>query len=258
MYGKLFESMYDGSLANDWKALVVFQQLIILCDAEGIVDMTVAAITRRTGIPADVVEHGIAVLESPDPESRSSDQDGRRISRLDAGRSWGWVIVNHKSYRDLASRDEKRRRDRERIAESRAVARRSDESRAVADVAHTDTNSKANTTKQATTSGAPSSDAAFDSFWEVVHCKVGKRAANKAFARACKDVAVSHGIDRRAAADLIVDAMRAFKKTPAASPTDRSPIHPTTWLNQGRYFDEVTPATSGNGSTVSKWLGGDQ
>ena len=46
MYGKLFASMFDGSLraTAPWQALVTFQQLIILCDREGVVDMTTTAI----------------------------------------------------------------------------------------------------------------------------------------------------------------------------------------------------------------------
>jgi hypothetical protein len=50
MYGKLFSQMYDGTLATKgpWQALVTFQQLIILADKHGIVDMTPEAIGRRT------------------------------------------------------------------------------------------------------------------------------------------------------------------------------------------------------------------
>ena len=55
MYGKLFESMFDGTLANNWEALVVFQQMVILCDADGRVDMTPMALHRRTGIPLEII-----------------------------------------------------------------------------------------------------------------------------------------------------------------------------------------------------------
>ena len=42
MYGKIFHSIYDGTLAEDWRAPITFQQLIVLCDADGIVDIIVA------------------------------------------------------------------------------------------------------------------------------------------------------------------------------------------------------------------------
>ena len=55
MYGKIFESMYDGTLGEHWKALVTFQQLIVICDSNGDVDMTINAIHRRTSIPKEIL-----------------------------------------------------------------------------------------------------------------------------------------------------------------------------------------------------------
>lgn len=121
MYGKIFESMYDGTLADEWQALITFQQMIVLGGADGVVDMTPKALSRRTGIPIEHVEAGIAVLEAPDENSRSPDRQGARIERLDAHRPWGWSIVNHRKYRDMATRAEKREADRKRIAEKRAA-----------------------------------------------------------------------------------------------------------------------------------------
>ena len=83
MYGKIFESIYDGTLVEDWRALVTFQQMIILADSDGVVDMTPRSISRRTGIPIEHIEAGIKVLESEDQYSRSQDENGRRIIRLD-------------------------------------------------------------------------------------------------------------------------------------------------------------------------------
>jgi len=114
MFGKIFSSMYDGTLADSWQALVTFQQMIVLCNADGVVDMTPAAISRKTGIPIEVITEGISVLECPDVSSRTPDEDGRRIMRLDNHRDWGWFIVNHTKYRDMANTSEKRARDAER------------------------------------------------------------------------------------------------------------------------------------------------
>ena len=36
MYGKLWMSMYDGSLRASWEALVTFQQMIVCCESERI------------------------------------------------------------------------------------------------------------------------------------------------------------------------------------------------------------------------------
>ena len=61
MYGKIFESIYDGTLGDDWRALITFQQMIVLCDSDGVVDMTPAAISRRTNIPVEHIEAGIKI-----------------------------------------------------------------------------------------------------------------------------------------------------------------------------------------------------
>lgn len=79
---------------------------------------------------------------------------------------------------------------------------------------------------------------AFEQFWESVHIKTGKRDAEKSHARAVKAVAVERKIPPQEAAAYILDRMQAFAKSPRAHPKDISPIHPSTWLNQGRYDDD--------------------
>lgn len=115
MYGKLFESMFDGTLTSrgPWQALVTFQQMIILADPKGYVDMTPETIARRTTIPIEIIVKGIAALEKPDPDSRTPDEDGRRIVRLSDTRAWGWRIVNHGRYRQIRSQEERRKYMRE-------------------------------------------------------------------------------------------------------------------------------------------------
>ncbi len=114
MYGKIFDTIYDGTLAEDWRALITFQQFIVLCDADGIVDMTPQSITRRTGIPIEHIKAGIEILEKTDKYSRTPDQGGKRIERLDAHRPWGWSIVNHEKYKHLQDSDTVRAQNRER------------------------------------------------------------------------------------------------------------------------------------------------
>lgn len=122
MYGKLFASMYDGSLAmvGPWEALVTFQQFIILADYEGFVDMTAEAISRRTIIPLEIIKKGIAELEKPDPQSRDSSHEGRRIERISHERDWGWKILNYIKYRKIRTAEERRAYMREYMADKRA------------------------------------------------------------------------------------------------------------------------------------------
>lgn len=102
--------MYDGTLGTKgpWQALVTFQQLVILADEQGVVDMTPEAVARRTTIPVEIIKAGIIALEQPDPDSRTPDLDGRRIVRLSDDREWGWRIVNYLHYRAIRTAEERR------------------------------------------------------------------------------------------------------------------------------------------------------
>lgn len=110
MYAKVFTQIYDGTLCTKgpWEALVTFQQLLVLADLEGNVDMTAPAISRRTTIPLNIITKGINALLQPDPESRTPDEEGRRILPLSEDRNWGWRIVNYNRYRELKKEEDRR------------------------------------------------------------------------------------------------------------------------------------------------------
>lgn len=114
--------MYDGSLAmvGPWEALVTFQQMIILADYEGFVDMTAEAISRRTIIPLDIIKKGIAELEAPDAQSRDTNNEGRRIERISDDREWGWKILNYVKYRQIRNAEERRAYMRDYMKAKRA------------------------------------------------------------------------------------------------------------------------------------------
>lgn len=101
MYGKIFRQIYNSSIANNWKTRVVFMDLIVMADSDGVVDMTPESIAATTRYPIEMVKDAIKELEAPDPESRTCLQEGKRIIRLDNKRSWGWQIVNYNVYRSL-------------------------------------------------------------------------------------------------------------------------------------------------------------
>ena len=122
MYGKVFASMYDGTLAGNWQAIVTLQQMIVLCDIDGVIDMTPQALSARTSIPLDIIQTGIEHLEKPDPYSRTQESDGRRIERLDEHRAWGWRLVNYTKYRHLKDAEMVRAQNRERQQRHRSTS----------------------------------------------------------------------------------------------------------------------------------------
>ena len=151
MYGKVFAQIYDGTLAGHWQAIVTMQQLIVLSNEDGVVDMTSEAISIRTSIPLHIVKAGLEHLAKPDPHSRTFGEDGKRIVLIDEHRPWGWRLVNHAKYRALRNMEQKREDDRKRIAEKRrknngvAIG-----SQNVANVAHADTDTNTGKASDAT------------------------------------------------------------------------------------------------------------
>lgn len=119
MYAKVFSQIYDSSIAENYLTRLVFTDLLTLADINGVVDMTREAIARRTNVPLDMVCAAIAELEAPDPKSRTPDEDGRRIARLDQHRDWGWLIVNYQRFREIASEEQRRAKTLERVRKHR-------------------------------------------------------------------------------------------------------------------------------------------
>ncbi len=169
MYGKIFESIYDGSLYGHFEAIVTFQALIVLADEHGLIDISPQALAGRTSYPLDIIKTGLKVLQQSDPHSRSQDEDGKRIVPLDNGREFGWRIVNYDYYRNLARRADKKhaateRQRRKRKKDSQDV----DSKECHAPVTHlsrqpvyTDTNTDTNTDKSTTALEVPAEFAEF-------------------------------------------------------------------------------------------------
>lgn len=144
MYAKVFASMWDGTLYGQWEAWSVFVFLLAHADRDGSVDIHPNAIAARSGLPLEVVTKGLAVLEAPDPGSRSPELDGRRLELIDQHRTWGWQIVNYPKYRGMRDLEERRKQTREAVARHRQHVSRGKPAKAgVSPVkpqkAHTDT-----------------------------------------------------------------------------------------------------------------------
>lgn len=119
MYCKLFTSLYQGTLRGRSDEILVFTNLLAHCDREGYVDKHWRAIAEEVGLPEDRVKAALIILESVDAESRSSEQDGRRIVRVDDHRAWGWHVTNYAKYRAIRSEEDRRETNRQAQARYR-------------------------------------------------------------------------------------------------------------------------------------------
>jgi hypothetical protein len=121
MFAKIFDQIFDSSIAEDHMVRHVFMDLLVLADRDGVVDKTLEAISRRTNVPLSVVAHAMKQLADPDRRSRSHLEDGARITLLDSRRDWGWQIVNYEHYRNLHDEESRKAyfRDKKREYRSR-------------------------------------------------------------------------------------------------------------------------------------------
>jgi len=101
--------------------IVVFLNILCHADRDGIADIHWRVIAEETGLSIKKTRAAIKILESPDPESRSPEQEGRRLLRVDDHREWGWQIINYIKYREMRSEEDRRLYMREYMAKKRAV-----------------------------------------------------------------------------------------------------------------------------------------
>ncbi len=241
MYGKIFDSMYDGTLYGHWQAIVTFQQMIVLADADGIVDMTPQAMAARTSIPLEIIQAGLPLLEAPDPYSRTPGEDGKRIELIDAHRPWGWHIVNHEKYKNLRDADEIRSQNRERQQRFRDKKRGEAENNAAsqsvtprnAKSRHTDTDT--DTSKTLAPSGA-SLGLRFTKFWEAYPKKRSKGRAEKKFK--------AINPDEQLLSRMISAIERAKTSADWAKEDGQFIPHPATWLGDKGWENEDASAPS--------------
>jgi hypothetical protein len=114
VYGKIFDSLWKGSMRGKRDLQLVFIHMICNCDQDGNCDYLPQVIADDTGMSLPDVLNAIADLQSPDPISRTPDEQGRRIVPLSQDRPWGWRIVNHMIYRERLSDAWKKEQNAER------------------------------------------------------------------------------------------------------------------------------------------------
>ena len=99
-YTKLFQSIITSTIwSEDDKTRIVWITLMALADKNGEVQGSVPGIARLAGVSVDDCRAAIGKFLAPDPDSRTKDDEGRRIEVIDGG----WTLINHRKYRQMAS-----------------------------------------------------------------------------------------------------------------------------------------------------------
>jgi hypothetical protein len=128
-FTKLASSITDSSVwAEDHATRIVWITLLAMVDQHGYVGASVLGLANRARVTLAECEAALAKFRSPDPYSRTTEYEGRRI--VDAER--GWLLLNYRAFRERRSAEDKREADRLRMAEKRAGLRCRVESQPVA------------------------------------------------------------------------------------------------------------------------------
>jgi hypothetical protein len=240
--------------------------MLAMADRRGHVEASIPGLADASRVTLPECEEALAHLSAPDAYSRSTAHDGRRIAAIDGG----WTILNYSEYRERVGVDQKRentaertRRWRERkkqmrdavcdvvypnvtyIAEAEADAERQEEcmfenalispdpdlTPSIATTSVIIETNKKRKDKKRPASGDYTPE--FETFWRLYPRRRAKGAAAKAWAAARKnghwpgDVAVLAAVERQ------TETEEWQKNNGQFIP------HPSTWLNQGRWDDEV-------------------
>ncbi len=119
-YTKLFSTIVSSSVWAEPDAVrLVWVTMLALADRDGIVESSVPGLSHLARVDMAKTEDALRRLEAPDPYSRTTSSEGRRIERVPGG----WRLINYVEYRErmnLESRKEykalKQREYRERDA----------------------------------------------------------------------------------------------------------------------------------------------
>jgi hypothetical protein len=140
-FTKLFSSIITSTVwMEDDQTRLVWITMLALADKNGEVQGSVPGLARIAAVPVDACRVALTLFLSPDPDSRTKDDEGRRIEEIDGG----WLLLNHAKYRKMASKEEQIEKATARTRRYRAKRDRNALSTPVHDIP-TDAEAEANT-----------------------------------------------------------------------------------------------------------------
>lgn len=106
MYGKFFESAFTGSMVGSGAPVfAVWGYVIAHARPPGMVEINPLVLATMIGCKEEEIERAIDYLTSPDPNSRSDAEDGRRMIKMGA---FLYSVPNWQHYQALRNDQERR------------------------------------------------------------------------------------------------------------------------------------------------------
>ncbi len=83
---------------------IVWITLLVMADQDGLVSTSIPGLAHTARVDLGVAARAIEVFTSPDPYSRTEENEGRRLERVDGG----FQLLNHAKYRELQGIEHRR------------------------------------------------------------------------------------------------------------------------------------------------------
>ena len=119
-YTKLFSTIVASTIWREPDHVrIVWITMLAMSNADGVVEASVPGLADLARVTVEQCEDALFRLRTPDPYSRTKDNEGRRIADVDGG----FLILNRAKYRDKCSTDDRREYQRAYRAEYRKAGR---------------------------------------------------------------------------------------------------------------------------------------
>jgi len=117
MYGKIFASMYEGSMVGAGPLVfAVWGYCIAKADLDGTVLLNPALLAPVIGTSTESIRQAVDFLQQPDEHSKNPDHDGRRLLHQSGHL---YFVVSHEIYRGMKSNEDRREYMREYMRKKR-------------------------------------------------------------------------------------------------------------------------------------------
>ena len=117
MYGKHFESMYEGSMYGAGIAVFAVWGYVIAKMRSGTVELNPRKLADTLGGSVDEIAAAIEFLKRPDPESRWKTHEGRRLIKEG---EFQYFVPSWEKYQRIKNEENRREYNREKQRDRRA------------------------------------------------------------------------------------------------------------------------------------------
>lgn len=233
-YTKLFNSILASTIWRaDDKTRIVWITLLAMAGKDGVAECSIPGLADLARVSVDDCRTAVMELQQPDPDSRTKEYEGRRITPVDGG----FQILNHGKYREKLNADQRREYMRIKQAEFRARKKTSTKVANVSDKYTPLTQAEAEAYTEALKPTPPE-----EVIYSLYPRKVKKTDAIKAIKAALK----------KESAEFLALQTKKYSESPQVANRDPDKIpYPATWFRSEGYNDEADWSRQ-NGQTTSK------